>query len=323
MTQEFNRHFDQGTITIDKTNKEKGEGDIVITMSFNKHGYQKEPVTILVEAKNYNKEVPREETEKFLRDTEFNSERVDGAIFVSLNTRISNHPSIYFDTIGDKHVPIFLISKFNEEGMHSLFIPCILSMISVSKSVKNLYDADIERMRTELNKSLSSLIRQRNLITNSVKNLRKTIDELTESKEIASSLISMIDEFHSSKKLISRLQDVEVDSDKTIDVVVTLSNWITEHTMKVDDCNEKISVNEFGYVLRNSDDVPCQLSVLDNDQLLMTIAKDTELKTLLYYGKGNEYGLNRLVWLNKDYERLGNEIRKVKRMKKKQTDLLV
>jgi vacuolar-type H+-ATPase subunit H len=315
---EFYKYFEQGNIDIDKTSKEKGEGDIIVSMKLNKHGYHKEPITILIEAKNYSKEVPREETEKFVRDTEFNSDKVDGAILVSLNTRISNHPDIYFDTIGDKHVPIFMISKFNDEGMYSMFIPCILSMLSVSKSVRNLYNQDIERMRTELNRTLSSIIRQRNLITNSIKNLRKAIDELTDCKEIATNLIGMIEEFHNSKRLHMSGIDNDIHTDKDAykldDLFIT---WLMDNTMKVEDVNERICVSEMLYIVRNGTDIPIGLDILNNEDITLIMNKDSELKLSLSYVKGYEIALSGFIWLSDECKRLAYEARKYKKHKPK------
>ena len=97
---ELNRRFP--TAEIEDTHKQTGRGDFIM---------KENDFTMLIETKNYKKNVTKPEIEKFYRDMEINND-IQCGLFLSLKSGICNRDDLALEVINGKPVPFQIGAKF-------------------------------------------------------------------------------------------------------------------------------------------------------------------------------------------------------------------
>lgn len=173
----LNRHLPSAEI-ID-THKESAKGDFIVKV---------QNVIMMVETKDYSKNVPKREIDKFYRDLDVNSE-INCAVFISQQSGISKKENMEYENYNGKH--IFFIHNFIQ---NDFLIAIVYNVFKQLLSAKNNFDFKEKNKFKQLNKYLKNIkkimdkqltrlkddyVKQKELCENNIIELAKLCDFLS------------------------------------------------------------------------------------------------------------------------------------------------
>lgn len=223
--------------TVEKVSDQARSGDIHLI-----HKPVNSPeIRLLIEVKNYKRDVPKAEVEKFTRDINSDS-RLHGALFISLNTKLSGENLSPLeirdiDVAGRKVFTAYVVGDNTELicGAAALVLAQIQQHLRFVKSFEQLQAARYTKLYSCANKAFQTLQgfnQQRQLL---IQYRDQTHKSLTSVVDGLSSLESVL---HSNlNKLLYKLHESQPEQLQTIKT--------TE--MKLVELNEKISLMGHGY----------------------------------------------------------------------------
>jgi hypothetical protein len=324
---EFLSKFPNGKCEITACGKEKGEGDLHAEFEFRRSGFPDGKYKFMIEIKDYKDNVSREELDKFHRDLYYNCNGIDGAFFISMRSSVSNCPDILFELSTIKKIPYFSIAFFSDSS--SIFIPALLTMVTFSDSICECINPEMEDIRFQMTKYLNSAIRQRGLINNSIKLMRKSIDDLNESEIISSNIIRMMELFSKKRKILPLEEEIDLntnqnqnpnhnlnqnlnqddcviddmnDDNNIIDMNLMFHDWLSNNTKYVEDFSKSVSLDEIGYIISNCDDVPNDIKYYSTHEKIHNslLTNDTFKKHLMLI-KAKKMKIASYIWSNAEY----------------------
>lgn len=162
--------------------KNPGMGDLLIILN----GY-----TIMIEIKNYSRNVPTKEQEKFIKDLR-NNKCYDAGIFISLNVGIAKRKKLDYELIKNK--PAIFVPKVNLDNNGTAIIwPIIFTLkyldILKKRKEKNINsqtselknEADLMDIIYEENEKLFDLIEQNQNLCTKIEKYKKSQQKLIDS----------------------------------------------------------------------------------------------------------------------------------------------
>jgi hypothetical protein len=168
---------------INRTAQENKSGDIIMNRT--------DKTPILFEIKDYNRNIPTEEINKFIRD--INEHKISG-VFISISTGISKKHNFQIDINETNNIMVYIHNMNYDESK----LKCAVDIIDTLQSQLlqfNKNDITISRKTIEqLNKDYQSFINKRTQTLNHIKESTKKTIMLVEEMELKS-----LNEYLSSK----------------------------------------------------------------------------------------------------------------------------
>ena len=162
------------TADIDRTSDESKSGDFIM----HRKGY----ASILFEIKNYTRNVPNDEIEKFLRDCKYKN--ISG-IFISLSSGISNKHNYQIDIIDNNNICVYIqdMNYDNDKLKVAVDILDHLYLKLNNLNISNNITID-SIVLDNINKDFQSFIAKRDIIINQVKEHSKQMLHLLDTLEL-------------------------------------------------------------------------------------------------------------------------------------------
>ena len=155
---------------VKRTSSEEKSGDFIMS--------RENQVPILFEIKDYNRNIPSEEVNKFIRDVK---EKDMCGVFISISTGISKKRNFQIDISDNNNIMVYIHNMNYESDKIKLCVD-IIDNLYVKLKLNNKNDISISsELLNEINKEYSTFITKRtNLIEQIKENNKKTIQIIEE-----------------------------------------------------------------------------------------------------------------------------------------------